>query len=100
MAVTPCRACGRIHCTKHSQEPTRGTTAERGYGGRWQRMAKKYLTSVHHLCEDCHDRGELSPANEVHHKVKHGGDEKLLYDWNNLRALCKPCHSKRTRKGE
>jgi 5-methylcytosine-specific restriction protein A len=45
------------------------------------------------FCEDC---GGF--ANEVHHivKLRDGG----THDPSNLLALCKPCHQKRTARGE
>jgi 5-methylcytosine-specific restriction protein A len=39
------------------------------------------------LCALC---GE--PANVVHHKVAHDGDERLFFDTSNWESLCKRCH--------
>lgn len=35
-------------------------------------------------------------AREVDHVTPHQGDEGLFFSWGNLRALCKPCHSRKT----
>jgi len=46
------------------------------------------------LCQDCGARDRVTAATEVHHVVaiKAGG----THSRDNLRSLCKPCHSKRT----
>jgi 5-methylcytosine-specific restriction enzyme A len=66
----------------------RGTTAQRGYGGAWQRRRKAYLMA-NPICVRCGH-----PANEVDHikPLSWGGaDEEANYQ-----ALCKPCHSAKT----
>lgn len=59
----------------------------------WRAVRAAYL-AAHPLCEDC----GVVMANEVHHIEKRieGGD--MSHD--NLMALCKPCHSIRTNRGE
>ncbi|WP_390844831.1 HNH endonuclease signature motif containing protein [Anatilimnocola floriformis] len=52
------------------------------------------------LCEDCEEQGITRPASEVHHIVKPNGNPELMYSLNNLKSLCKSCHSKRTQRGE
>ena len=48
---------------------------------------------------DCEDRGHTTAATEVHHVLKlTDGGERL--DPANCRALCKPCHSARSGRGE
>lgn len=46
------------------------------------------------LCEDCHEKGMTTAATEVDHVValSAGG----AHDLDNLRSLCKPCHSRKT----
>ena len=75
----------------------RGTAAERGYDHKWRMTRASYLKR-HPLCYDCAQRKEYKMASEVHHiiKVRDGGRN---YD-ENLMALCKSCHSKRTARGE
>lgn len=50
------------------------------------------------LCADCSAQGLTTPATEVHHvtKKRDGGEDSE----DNLLTLCKPCHSKRTARGE
>ena len=71
---------------EHSQ--WRGSTAQRGYGGAWQRKRRAYL-AAHPVCVSCEQ-----PANEVDHVIplSRGGPD----DESNYQALCKPCHSAKT----
>lgn len=72
------------------------TTAERGYGGRWQRARLAYLAK-HPLCRMCEVQGKVTAATVVDHIVDHRGDQTLFWDSkNNWQSLCVPCHSKKT----
>lgn len=112
MAWAPKRQCAhpgcnelvnRGRCTKHERQQRqeldakRGTAASRGYGNKWQRLRKQYLRE-HPLCVRCHRIGRLIPATVVDHITPHSGDMRLFWDVNNLQALCKPCHDKKTAK--
>jgi 5-methylcytosine-specific restriction enzyme A len=64
----------------------------RHYGKRrWHHLRLAFLAQ-NPLCS-C---GCLRPATVVDHKRPHNGDETLLYDWNNLSAMAKPCHDRKT----
>lgn len=69
------------------------TTAERGYGSRWQRARKSFL-SANPLCVRCKKRSHLTPATVVNHKVPHRGDQALFWDRGNWEAVCAPCHDR------
>ena len=64
---------------------------------RWLRLRKEKLTAQP-LCERCQQQGLVTPATEVHHvtPVEDGltlaAKRRLMYDPNNLRALCHACH--------
>jgi len=58
---------------------------------RWKRLRAAYLVQ-HPLCE-C---GCLRPATVVDHKQPHNGDATLAFDWDNLQAMTKPCHDRKT----
>ena len=75
----------------------RGTAAERGYDHKWRMTRASYLKR-HPLCHDCQEHHDYKMASEVHHiiKVRDGGRN---YN-ENLMALCKSCHSRRTARGE
>ena len=97
------RSGGR-YCKEHKRErrvqsdAQRGTAAQRGYGARWRRL-RKMILSKQPLCADpfgVHaERGEIVVATEVDHIVpkKYGGTDAV----DNLQALCKSCHSRKTR---
>ena len=104
MPLKPPRACSspgcpaltrKRFCEPHDQEDSRrrdaerGSSAERGYGARWQRL-RAFVLKRHPVCKGC----DRAPATEVDHivpKAQGGGDEA-----ENLQGLCKPCHSRKT----
>lgn len=61
------------------------------YGHRWRKLRAAYLAG-HPVCE-C---GCGYPATVVDHRQPHLGDERLFYAWNNLEAMTKPCHDRKT----
>lgn len=75
--------------------PPRSKTAERGYGGRWQRVRAAYLNE-HPLCVACQVAGRIVGATVVDHKTPHKGDPTLMWDRDNYQALCARCHSRKT----
>ena len=103
---TPCRypGCPKLSaerfCPQHTQVEDqryrryqRDPEINRRYGTVWRKIRTRYL-DAHTLCEDCLKAGHTTPAVEVHHVVplSHGGS----HDVSNLRALCKPCHSRQS----
>lgn len=93
-----CSECGPRKAQRDATyDRERGSAAARGYDRRWQRLRLMYLRS-NPFCADCAAAGQVTQATEVHHKIakRDGG----LDQWENLQALCKPCHSKRTAAGE
>ena len=89
---------GETYCKTHKQreqkayDRIRGTSAERGYDGEWQKVQAIYKRE-NPLCEDCRDRGITKLADLVHHivPISKGGD-RLAF--SNLKSLCKACHDK------
>jgi 5-methylcytosine-specific restriction endonuclease McrA len=69
----------------------RGTSAQRGYGYKWQQARKGWLRK-HPLCVMCQRRGRVTPATLVDHIEPHRGDMTLFWDRDNWQSLCKPCH--------
>lgn len=69
-------------------EADRPSAARRGYGRPWRELRASFLAE-HPRCADC-----AAPATEVDHiiSLRRGGAN----DAANLRALCKPCHARKT----
>lgn len=109
-AKRPCThpGCGALtesgRCDKHRKQNARevdqrrGSSTQRGYGARWQKMSKGYLRS-HPLCmcPDCQG-GEIriTAAVVVDHIVPHRGDMKLFWDSTNWQSMAKTCHDRKT----
>ena len=92
-----CSKCGPLR--RHDQvahDTQRGTAAQRGYGGRWQRVRMMFL-QAHPLCAACAQQGRVTAATDVHHIVpkREGGSDAA----SNLEALCHACHSRVTVAG-
>lgn len=105
-------ARGEKYCEKHKDAGTKreemqkrerwerrfrkkGSSSARGYGARWRRLRERFLFE-HPLCEECLKRGRAVPATDVDHIRPHRGDEALMWDEENLQALCHACHSRKT----
>ena len=69
----------------------RGSTAERGYGSRWQRAREMHLSN-YPLCVECLRQGRTTAATVVDHIKPHRGDMHLFWDRSNWQSLCQPCH--------
>lgn len=65
----------------------------------WRSCRESYLRSKGGLCEDCLQRGIITPGAEVHHVVEltpdNIGNPAVTLSWDNLRLLCHDCHAKR-----
>ena len=122
MPSRPLRACSSPGCADTSGRcPThrrerdalrrreRGTTAERGYGSRWQRYRRWWLTR-YALCGDRAD-GSVSPhsrcrqagrgvhATEVDHIVPvTGPDDPTFWQPSAHQSLCRRCHRTKTQQ--
>lgn len=61
----------------------------------WRKLRDTYLRN-HPICEECLNKGKVTPATDIHHLVspfRHGEvNYNLLLDYDNLMALCKECH--------
>jgi 5-methylcytosine-specific restriction protein A len=61
------------------------------YGRRWRALRAAYL-STHPLCE-C---GCGYAATVVDHRTPHNGNAALIFAWDNLQAMTKGCHDRKT----
>jgi len=107
---TPCRHPGCPekaekggYCEKHKKQirkkydNERGTSAQRGYGARWQKARKIYLRE-HPLCVKCLEEGQVTAATVVDHIIPHKGDYGLFWDVDNWQSLCERHHNEKTAK--
>lgn len=62
----------------------------------WKNTRSAYLSKVAWLCEQCQERGLITPAVEVHHirplTAKSIRDPAERTSFDNLKALCVKCH--------
>jgi 5-methylcytosine-specific restriction protein A len=103
----PCRYPGcpaltaKRYCSEHQRQVDKEYNRNhRPYkklynSARWQRLRKWFL-SKHPLCTECERQTRITPATVVDHIKPHQGDPELFWDENNLQALCKPCHDRKT----
>ena len=88
-------ASGRCPDHRRQYERSRGTAAQRGYDGRWQRRRRVWL-AAHPLCADPDHRhpNRIRAATDVDHVVpkSQGGAD----DESNFQSLCHECHSAKT----
>ena len=105
-AAPSCPALASIgrYCVAHSglgreHDRLRGSAATRGYDAAWRRFRDAFLRS-NPLCADCGARGRVRASREVHHVLKLAARPELRLAPANCMALCKPCHSARTARGE
>lgn len=73
------------------RERARTHSSSRIYDHRWRLLRRAYLVQ-NPICE-C---GCGHPATVVDHRKPHNGDAALMYDWDNLEAMTKPCHDRKT----
>jgi 5-methylcytosine-specific restriction protein A len=79
--------------TERRAQYNRDHADERGgavYTYRWQKLRKVFL-AVNPLCVECQ-----RPATVVDHRTPHRGDQMLMWQWDNLQPMCKPCHDSKT----
>jgi 5-methylcytosine-specific restriction protein A len=92
---------GDSRCEKHrikeqkEYHRRRGSSASRGYGGKW-RVARKEFLKRNPFCTECQNKGILKAATVVDHIIPHKGDPGLFWDELNWQALCKKCHDSKT----
>lgn len=67
----------------------RPSSGDRGYDADWRAVRKQFLAR-HPTCQ-CG-----RPATEADHVLAVRDRPDLRLSWSNLRALCRPCHSRRT----
>jgi 5-methylcytosine-specific restriction protein A len=74
------------------RQDTRPSASRRGYDVNWRRLRKAFLQQ-HPLCRRCEARGQVQPAEQVHHTIPISQDPSQRLDWGNLEPLCSACHT-------
>ena len=68
----------------------------------WQKTRSFVLDRSHGLCERCLEKGEVKPADVVHHKVPltpdNMTDPDISLNPDRLMALCHDCHTEEHRR--
>jgi 5-methylcytosine-specific restriction protein A len=93
----PALVQGRGRCPAHQRErdqridERRGSSTARGYGYAWQQL-RLHMLRDEPLCRMCKAEGRVTAATEVDHVDGNSRNNAR----ENLRPLCKSCHSRRT----
>lgn len=87
-------------CEEHQQKPkdTRESSSKRGYDHKWRKYRAEYLKH-NPLCVRCLESGKHTPATVIDHikPVENGQADPLFWRMDNHQALCRACHSWKTR---
>ena len=85
------------HQSKGTQPVNRPNSAQRGYGGTWQKARLMHLAR-HPLCEMCLENKAIVAAVPVHHIIplSEGGTSEEA----NLMSLCAACHNRREKTSD
>lgn len=89
------------HCPDHARnrDRFRGSRHERGYDHQWEKV-RLIVLREQPICADPYgfhrSCGEVVPSKEVDHIIPIRTDPSLRLVLENLRGLCKSCHSRRT----
>ena len=87
---------GSTRCDRHKvierrqYDHKRGSSAQRGYGSRWQKARQTFLGD-NPTCRRC---GQ--PATVVDHITPHKGNTELFWSVSNWQPMCKACHDTKT----
>lgn len=80
--------------SRRQNDSKRPTACKRGYGRRWQRVSKAWLSKPENaLCCYCKAKGRIRASECVDHYIPHKGDMKLFWDRKNWRAACIQCNN-------
>ena len=93
-----CSKCGslRTKMVQRDFDERRGSSAQRGYDARWQRLRVAFM-AAHPLCALCEQRGRTTAATLVDH-IQPINDGGAVLDEDNLQSLCVECHAAKTKQ--
>jgi 5-methylcytosine-specific restriction protein A len=92
--------CGTLvargRCAVHAKRPD--AAVRKWYHlERWERLRRRVLVEAAYQCAGC---GAVTVELHADHIRPHRGDVGLFWDRANLQALCVPCHTRKTVRGE
>ena len=89
---------GRRRAKGARRPERRPTSSERGYGSRWARYRKQFLSQAENaLCRRCQATGRIRAATDVDHiEPVESADDPRFWDPANHQPLCHRCHSIKT----
>jgi 5-methylcytosine-specific restriction endonuclease McrA len=86
-----------VHNSKQAKQPD--FAGIKAFRSSWQwQQCRQVKLNLNPLCERCQDKGIVTTAIEVHHRVGLAQDMSLASDLDNLESLCSACHSETHRK--
>lgn len=63
----------------------------------WKKCRAEYAKSQRYLCEDCLQKGILTPGEIIHHKQpitpENINDPSITLSFDNLKMVCRKCHA-------
>jgi 5-methylcytosine-specific restriction protein A len=88
----------QTYCSAHRKayEAARGTSAQRGYNGKWRAARAAFLA----LNPACVSVGCGTDATVVDHIKPHRGNQSLFWDQSNWQSLCASCHGRKTARSD
>lgn len=110
MPIAPLRPCpvpgcaalvAGGYCPTHTRghaPPRPNPEVRRWYATvRWFRLRRRVLEAAAQTCTAC---GHVESTLDIDHVTPHRGDPRLFWALDNLQALCKACHSRKTTRDQ
>ena len=69
---------------------------QKWYKSKWWRKIRLYILANDPFCVACLSNNIYEASVVVDHVKPHKGDKLIFNDPDNLQALCKPCHDRKT----
>lgn len=92
----PAHAVSAQQHARQQHDRSRGSASARGYGTRWQKYRRWFLSHpVNAICGIC----ERASSEVIDHVTAvSGADDPLFWEPENHLAMCRPCHQTKTLK--
>ena len=98
-ALVPSGRCA-THAPRDRAQRPGYTDVHRWYSSQaWQRLRLAVLQDEP-FCRSCRAAGLNVLTTDIDHIVKHDGHAARFWDRSNLQGLCRPCHTRKTTRGD